>query len=1178
MSDPPPQVIDDEVPPIPKPVKKQKDPGWWQHVTGWFVDAYDWLEKLMTDPEAVRMLQADLGLAVTEFEPGEHPPLLELQGLRAFAEGTDVTAEAIAATVEQWTVVIEAALSLVSVLDDDAENDDQVWELFRKILAIYATETVRARDPLSHSIFKMAGVFTEQFGHVDRLDIDRFADLFADRSYSAWDWNGFDSYRATQFSDLFTFVFQQVLMNVVGILPGWIDSYYGWDTPPDQMFRQLPPDPADPTAPPELVRRADTGALERMWTVFFRSDPNNLNSGGLLLTFALVPEEHGGPGIVLSLGGTINLSQVIDDHTLSMRTTSAGALNAFIGFTDEAKDSEFDTSFGDLNQTVDIAYRPLPAQPGQADEPRKPAILIGSSDGVHMEIQQLGIGAQIQSDLLAAQLDLIDGKLVVPKGSNSLLDQLIRKDLSLEFELGLRLDNHNGLHLTNGSGLHTLVPLNRTVFGVTVHYVEVGFQAPQNKSQALEFFATTAVSVQFGSSVKALAERFGYRQFVTWGDGNRSFDSGFQPPKGISISVNAGAVKGGGYLFIDPDKNEYRGVFELTFSKFALKGIGILTTEVPGRPGDWALIALITFEFPPWGPIAGVGGILGVHHGLSIEKLQSGIRTGVLDSILFPKDPTANPAQVINHIRTVFPLTPGALTIGLMLKLTFGGGALQVLLGLLVQWDNAIGNGDGSASLSRMSVIGRLQITVPAEAKKPKVKIILDVAGSYDFPGRLLSIDGRLRNSKLGSFSITGTGSARRQDHVAPAPGVQERLPSQVVTIGGWHPRFKDIPAGIPKQDRFGFSLKSKKGAKTKYEVSVKAYYADTPNTRQIGIAAKAKVSRWGFTLEAWLSFDGIWYTNPDYFELDFKIGASVKKGSRTLMTVDLEVHLLGPGYWILSGKAKVKVLFFSKTISFHEEWGTGLPPTTEETDVEAQLEAALQDPRNWNAELPSSSEMLVTLRGTSAAGEVLSHPLGGLSFTQQVVPLGIEIDRLGAFVPSGASRFEITDVTVGGNPETTVPLTSYFSRSEFLDLTNEEKLTLPSFEAMEAGHRITVDEDGLSSERVSAEPGYEVKYRGRPTPKVPRPPRTHVSVAFEMVSSRAKMKTTSGKRIGRNHFAGRAATAKVRVVDPPLAIATTDTFEQVEGVVAGSHTAAGQAITDPKHQVVEAHELETVS
>ena len=53
---------------------------------------------------------------------------------------------------------------------------------------------------------------------------------------------------------------------------------------------------------------------------------------------------------------------------------------------------------------------------------------------------------------------------------------------------------------------------------------------------------------------------------------------GFKPPNGVGLSIDAGVVKGGGYLYLDYEKGEYAGALELVFSGFlALKAIGIIT-------------------------------------------------------------------------------------------------------------------------------------------------------------------------------------------------------------------------------------------------------------------------------------------------------------------------------------------------------------------------------------------------------------------------------------------------------------------------------------------------------------------------------------------------------------------------------------------------------------------------
>ena len=63
---------------------------------------------------------------------------------------------------------------------------------------------------------------------------------------------------------------------------------------------------------------------------------------------------------------------------------------------------------------------------------------------------------------------------------------------------------------------------------------------------------------------------------------------GFKPPRGAGLSIDAGVVKGGGYLYFDPDKGEYAGVAELSIAEIvSVKAIGLITTKMPdGTPGS----------------------------------------------------------------------------------------------------------------------------------------------------------------------------------------------------------------------------------------------------------------------------------------------------------------------------------------------------------------------------------------------------------------------------------------------------------------------------------------------------------------------------------------------------------------------------------------------------------------
>ena len=65
---------------------------------------------------------------------------------------------------------------------------------------------------------------------------------------------------------------------------------------------------------------------------------------------------------------------------------------------------------------------------------------------------------------------------------------------------------------------------------------------------------------------------------------------------------------------------------------------------------------------------------------------------------------------------------------------------------------------------------------------------------------------------------------------------------------------------------------------------------------------------------------------------------------------------------------------------------------------------------------LPSGSRMLISLSKRPGTGEVMVHPLGNLSVRQQVLPLGIQLDRYGGGIPSGAHSFSITHAIIAGD------------------------------------------------------------------------------------------------------------------------------------------------------------------
>ena len=90
-------------------------------------------------------------------------------------------------------------------------------------------------------------------------------------------------------------------------------------------------------------------------------------------------------------------------------------------------------------------------------------------------------------------------------------------------------------------------------------------------------------------------------------------------------------VKGGGYLYIDPERGEYAGALELAFAEFlALKAIGIITTRMPDGSEGFSLLIVITAEFGTgiqlgFGfTLLGVGGLLGLNRTMRLDAADRG--------------------------------------------------------------------------------------------------------------------------------------------------------------------------------------------------------------------------------------------------------------------------------------------------------------------------------------------------------------------------------------------------------------------------------------------------------------------------------------------------------------------------------------------------------------------------
>jgi hypothetical protein len=124
-----------------------------------------------------------------------------------------------------------------------------------------------------------------------------------------------------------------------------------------------------------------------------------------------------------------------------------------------------------------------------------------------------------------------------------------------------------------------------------------------------------------------------------------------------------------------------------------------------------------------------------------------------------------------------------------------------------------------------------------------------------------------------------------------------------------------------------------------------------------------------------------------------------------------------------------------------------------------------------------------VTLREEPSNGQIRIHPLSVLTVKQNVVPLGIRVTKYGnAPIVGGAREFRVSQVEVGSRTVSTKDVRDHFAPGQYKDMTDDEKLSSPSFEMLQAGVRIGADEPQCGT-AVSVAAEFEEIIIPEPTP-----------------------------------------------------------------------------------------------
>jgi hypothetical protein len=810
--------------------------------------------------------------------------------------------------------------------------------------------------------------------------------------------------------------------------------------------------------------------------------------------------------------------------------------------------------------------------------PDAPAVVFGEPGGIRLEIA--GATLSIEVDLRAGDVELKLG--AQPRGltlvlSAASLDGFLGSllsggDVRIEAPLGLSWSNRTGLDFQAGAGFELSLYPHIDLGVLRFDRIDLGvrFVAGAGVAARLDVRAAAAISGALGP-VAYTVDRIGVQLPVRFEPGNAGpFDVGFGVlwPTGLGLVIDAGGVvTGGGFVSLDPEAGRYVGILELKILSIGVTAVGILDTkdaagaDLPS-PGFSLLIA-ISAEFPPlqlgYGfTLNGVGGLAGINRRLDTDAFLAGVRTGAVDSILFPEDPVANAHTLVSNLTTIFPVAIGRYVFGPMAILGWGTPTLvRVELGVLLEVPDPL----------KLALVGQASIELPEDL--PVVAINIDVVALLDFGRKLLAVDASLRDSRVALFSISGD-MALRLSWGDP--------PSFALSVGGLNPHFTP-PPNFPALRRITVAL----GAGENPRVSLEGYFAITSNSLQFGARAELYAGAAGFSVKGWLGFDALLIFVPLSFRFDFTAGMGLYRGSGRIAGISVDGHLTGPSPFHAWGKGCISILFFDICVPFDATFGERQENTLPPSDPWPLLEAAIKRLDNWTAELPSDVASAVALRPPpDDPGRLLLHPMGSATLRQKVLPFNRPLERFGQYEIQGPDRFDVDDVAVGESPAgPPVLVRDHFPAGDFEDLSETEKLSRPSFEEMDAGVTVGGDfVDGPLAAVKSARLDYETRIVDSPWDARPLPPFAldrGLQLAAVLRGSRA---LSVWESTGEGKFAAAVPTEGGVVLHAEeYGVATLDTLGArgdvavgvTKGAAYGAHKRAGDR---DALQVVPSHEL----
>ena len=211
---------------------------------------------------------------------------------------------------------------------------------------------------------------------------------------------------------------------------------------------------------------------------------------------------------------------------------------------------------------------------------------------------------------------------------------------------------------------------------------------------------------------------------------------------------------------------------------------------------------------------------------------------------------------------------------------------------------------------------------------------------------------------------------------------------------------------------------------------------------------------------------------------------------------------------------------------------------------------------------------------------QIVIHPMGVLTFSERLVPLGLEITRFGNKVPLDAKRFDIKATDPGTLTQT---VTEEFAPANFFDKNDNEKLSSPSFDRLTSGFRVTGAGSLVMPTALNKSVDYELTYLHKKPAQRTRAVKYRVAKHAFKASTKASAVAVSTLSYARNRVSVNAPES-VALVAPQYGIANVSDMRLAgPDLVASSYTQAAQQFSvliagrpelRDKVQILTLHEL----